>query len=460
MSRWLIATILAGLILSFSCTPEDEMLTRAEGISLTFSTDTIQFDTLFTSRQSITRDLKVFNPQERAVETSIRLAGGSGSPYRIFVNGQAGDGFEQVRLRGRDSLLILVEATIDPQDENAPFLVKDSILFSTNDSRQKVNLQAWGQDAFYINSLQVTGDTTLSSSRPYVVMDSIRVQESGVLRIPAGARLYFERDANLWVEGRLLVDGSLEQPILFTHTRQDGIFKNAPGQWQGIVLSEQSRANEIRYATIRNAQNGIVLSQSDEDTIPDLTISCSIIENMSINGILAANADIDAYNLRVSRCVVNAVGNFGRGSYRYVHCTFANDAVTFSREGPVLFFSDTLLASPQGSQSFSLDLQNSIVWGNRDNEIQVITELPDSRTTLLHNLIKSDELVLPKDDGNILNEDPQFNDPAIYVYTLDSTSAAIDRGRPSFVITDLAGIERDALPDIGAYEFVKTEEEP
>lgn len=447
------------LLLGLSCTPEDEIVTREPGVSLSFSQDTVLFDTLFTSRQSITRNLKVYNPGEKAVETTIRLAEGDGSAYNVFVNGQAGITFEDVRLRGGDSLLILVEAMIDPQDENMPFLVEDSLLFLTNENQQTVQLRSWGQDAHYITSWQILGDTSLLADRPYVVIDSIRVREQGRLSIPAGTEIYFERGANLWIDGSLLVEGSPEQPVLFTHTRQDGAYANASGQWQGILFGEQSLGNAIRYATIRNAEVGIFMSHADDDTIPDLTISNTIIENMSVNGILAANADIDAYNLRISHCIVNTVGNFGRGYYRYTHCTFANDVVTFSREGPTLFFADTLLANPQISQPFQLILQNNIVWGSRDSELSIITEMPDSRLSIRHNLIKSDEIELAEADGNILNEDPQFSDPAVYVYTLDSTSAAIDQGELTFVKKDLAASERDAQPDIGAYEFIKVEEE-
>ena len=460
MRRWVVAcTAVISVLLALACTPEDEIITREPGISLSFSQDTVFFDTLFTSRQSITRNLKVYNPGERAVETTIRLAGGDNSAYDIFVNGQVGVSFENVRLRGGDSLLILVEALIDPQDENMPFLVEDSLLFLTNENQQTVQLRSWGQDANYIMSWQIYNDTSLSADRPYVIMDSIRVWEQGSLLIPAGAELYFEQGANLWIDGRLKVEGNPEQPVLFTHSRLDGSYANAAGQWQGILFGEQSEGNDIRYAKIRNAEVGIFMSHADEDTIPDLLISNTIIENMSVNGILAANADIDAYNLLVSHCIVNTVGNFGRGYYRYTHCTFANDVVSFSREGPTLFFADTLLAEPQISQPFELVLQNSIVWGNRDNELRIITELPDSHLQIRHNLLKSDEIDLPEADGNILNEDPQFTDPAIYVYTLDSTSAAVDQGVPTFVDQDLAGNDRDSQPDLGAYEYIKTEEE-
>lgn len=459
MQRLLVVcTLCFGLVAVYSCTPEEELITHSSDVSLRFSQDTVLFDTLFTSRQSITRRLKVYNPQARAVATSIRLAGGAASPYDIYVNGQQGTLFEDVRLRGGDSLLILVEALIDPGDENLPFLVEDSILFQTNERQQMVQLRSWGQDAYFVGSWHIRRDTSLSADRPYVVSDSIRVQANAQLLIPAGARLYFEQGASLQVDGRLEVAGEPEIPVLFTHSRQDGAYANAPGQWRGIFFSEKSRENVIRYATIRNAEVGIFLLQADTDTIPDLRISHSIIENMSVNGILAANADIDGYNLLINHCVVNAVGNFGKGYYRYTHCTFANDVGTFSREGPVLFFADTLMALPALNQSFELVLQNNIIWGNRSEELLLGLEQTGSRVEVQANLIRAETPLFPGTERNIYNEDPQFADPVVYVYTLDSTSAAIDRGLVTFVEEDLAGNARDAQPDLGAYEFIEAEE--
>lgn len=460
MRRWLVlVVVLVGVATIYSCTPEEELITRTSEVTLRFSQDTVLFDTLFTSRQSITQRLRVYNPLERAVETSISLAGGGLSPYDIYVNGQEGIEFENVRIRGGDSLLILVEALIDPEDENLPFLVEDSLLFQTNERQQMVHLRSWGQDAYFIGSWRIQQDTILSADRPYVISDSVWVQAPARLQVPAGSRLYFEREASLQVDGRLEVIGNQDLPVLFTHTRQDGAYANAPGQWRGIFFSEKSHENVIRHATIRNAEVGIFMVQADADTFPDLQISHTIIENMSINGILAANADIDGYNLLINHCVVNAVGNFGGGYYRYTHCTFANDVGTFSREGPVLFFADTLGTLQRSGQHFRLTLHNNIIWGNRSQELLISIEQPGSQAEIQANLIRAETPLLPEADSNIYNEDPQFADPVIYVYTLDSTSAAIDQGIATFVEEDLAGNARDSQPDLGAYEFVKPEEE-
>ena len=77
------------------------------------------FDTLFTSIGSTTKRLRVMNPNKKALKISnISLAGGSESPYSIIVNGDEGVSFDDIVVFGEDSLLILVEVTIDPLNEN------------------------------------------------------------------------------------------------------------------------------------------------------------------------------------------------------------------------------------------------------------------------------------------------------------------------------------------------------
>ncbi len=455
LGLWKLMVLLALLVLA--CTPEEEIITGNEGATLSFSQDTVLFDTLFTDRQSISRFLQIYNPGSRAVQTNIRLSGGNDSPYTIYVNGEKGTNFNEVLLRGQDSLLILVEAFIDPQDENLPFLVEDSLLFTTNGNAQNVKLLSWGQDAYHIKTWLIRQDTVLSPGRPYVITDSIWVQENAKLDIPAGTSLYFEKGGSLWVDGTLEVKGSVEEPVLFTYVRQDGAYANGLGQWQGIFLSEKSSAHQVDYAIVRNAEVGFYINTPDGDTIPDLRISNTIIENMSINGILAVNSDVDAYNLLVNHCVVNAVGNFGKGYYRYVHCTFANDAVTFAREGNTLSFSDTLQADPNLSQVFSLKLLNNIIWGNLKNELFLDMADMSSQLVVNNNLIRVEEEDFSFTKTNIFNEDPLFTDPAIYLYTLDSTSAAIDKGSLIFIKKDILANARDEKPDLGAYEYVKKE---
>jgi len=50
--------LLAGMV---GCEPEDEMISADPGIRLSFSSDTVLFDTIFSSIGSTTKRLMVFN---------------------------------------------------------------------------------------------------------------------------------------------------------------------------------------------------------------------------------------------------------------------------------------------------------------------------------------------------------------------------------------------------------------
>src|SRR5687768_3504004 len=133
--KYCFAAILPLLLLVsvFSCKPDDESITKAGDAKLEFSTDTVFFDTVFVSTGSVSKRLKIYNRNDKAVVISdIRLEKLGSSNYDLVVDGQARDIANNITLRGQDSLLILVKVFIEPNDLTQPFIVEDNILFSTN----------------------------------------------------------------------------------------------------------------------------------------------------------------------------------------------------------------------------------------------------------------------------------------------------------------------------------------
>ena len=457
-----IELLLVGSLLSvvLACTPEDESLTTEEGAYLTFSRDTVQFDTVFTTVGSTTQWLQVYNPQRKAVNiASIALSADAqeASPYQMIVNGEQGRQFQDVRLRGGDSLLILVEVKINPQDTNLPFIVKDSIIFRTNNNVQDVNLEAWGQDAYFLKSEIVTHNTIFSGDRPYVICDSLRIGPDAILTLAAGTRLYFNDRASLLVNGTLRTEGTPTDRVLLQHVRNDDDYKNAPGQWQGILFGGQSKNNRLDFAMVRNADVGIGISSPDNDTIPDITLANTIIENMAGYGVYALYTDIDAYNTIISNCALGLVVGLGPAYYRLRHCTLVNENNRFSREEdqPSLLFLQTLSGQNEPAQKFSLEILNSIVWGDLDSELQTGRFSPGERFDLRNTLIKTTDTTQILSEINLYNQGPQFADSSLSNYRLDSLSPAIDAGVAVGVDQDLDGNLRDTHPDVGAYEYLK-----
>jgi hypothetical protein len=462
---FLLILVLAAL----SCRPEEEVFSFDTSASLRFSTDTVFFDTLFTTLGSVTKRFKVYNDSQNALNISnISLFDGSTSPFTIYVNGLAGPSLENIRILGKDSILVLAEVTIDPSNTNLPFLVTDQINFKTNGNDQNVKLVAWGQDANFLRDSVLVCNTTWTADRPYVLYNSVFVAEGCTLTIEPGTRIYSHNGSFIFIQGTILANGTADNRILFSNDRFDEAFANAPGQWGGLIFLLGSNQNIIDYSDIRNAKVGIYLGTPDDNTDPDLILSNTRIENMGGNteiltidslvqpgyGILAITSDLYAYNVLVNNCQINLIGNLAGGNYRYEHCTFVNFSFDFFRENPSAVFSDNLILGNGSVLLADLDasITNSIIWGNTNEELLISNSGETNfNLTLINNILKSNDELFALND-NILGEDPNFFDPRGYNYTLDTLSPAKDSAIPIGILTDLEGNIRDSKPDIGAFE--------
>ena len=461
MKVQLLVIIAVGMVLAF-CTPTEEEITQDPNALLTFSTDTVFFDTLFTDTVSFTKRFRVYNPNKNAVNLSdISLGSGNNSVYQLLINGIRGNQFQDQIILGEDSLLVLVEVTIPSRGEDIPFLVEDSVIFVTNENIQTVNLVAWGQDAhFFRQDVVIECNTTWPADKPYVLYGSILVDSLCSLVIEAGAQVYINRGASIFVGGSIDVRGTVEEPVLFRNVRLD--IENAPGQWTGILFLEGSTSNRIDHVIIRNAEFGVRLGTPDNDTIPDLIISNSVIENMSSYGVLAFTSDLWAYNLLVNNCINATAGHFAGGNYLYQHCTFANYSIGLFNENPAMIFSDNLeLADGSLLQAdLSVQLQNNIIWGDYQDieELQfAASEGPVFQVLADHCMIRSQDDNLDI-NNNILGVDPEFPrfvDPREFNYQLDTLSPAKDQGSVLPIDVDILGNPRDAMPDMGAYERIE-----
>ena len=59
-----------------------------------------------------------------------------------------------------------------------------------------------------------------------------------LLTIEPGVRIHLHRDALLYVEGTLQVNGTLDEPVLFAGDRLEEFYEDKPGQWGLIYLTE------------------------------------------------------------------------------------------------------------------------------------------------------------------------------------------------------------------------------
>lgn len=452
----------------FSLACEKEDIYTSEDARLRFSHDTLYFDTVFTTIGSVTRAVKVYNPYKKAVlVSSIRLAGGNQSFFRLNIDGGGGPEVSSITLRAKDSLYIFVEVTIDPANQNSPLAVEDSILFETNGNTQSLLLLAWGQDVHLIDG-QILQTQTWTADKPYLIYNSMLVEEGHALSIEAGARLHFHRHSRMYVAGTVKSLGTHEHPVVFEGDRLEEAYKNIPGQWEGIWLMPGSLDNEFHHSLIRNAVNGIWVDTLASELHPTLRLANVRIENMTSAGIYAQGSTIHAYNCIITNCGKYAVALTIGGSYEFYHCTFANYWNFSARRTPSIVLNNFYVDINQTIQVRPLEkaiFGNCIIYGDRAEEIgfNIYPQAGSYDYFFDHCLIRLPESLLVEPvmhRGLILNTDPRFTSVMDRNYSLDSLSVAIDAGLIDYALLyplDQVQSSRtsDAGPDMGALERVE-----
>ena len=90
-----------------------------------------------------------------------------------------------------------------------------------------------------------------------MVYDYAYVDSTSELTIEPGTRIYFHKGAGLYVKGKIIANGTLQEQIQFLPDRLEDSYKNVPDQWNGIVLFSGSHDNIFNFCTIKNANIGL-----------------------------------------------------------------------------------------------------------------------------------------------------------------------------------------------------------
>src|SRR5689334_11479454 len=100
-----------------------ETFTSDSSAILKTTVDTLHFDTVFTSTGSFTQVVKIINNNDKGIHiSSVKLAGGSTSPFKINVDGFVGPQVNNIDVRGNDSIYVWVTVTINPNSSTLAFV--------------------------------------------------------------------------------------------------------------------------------------------------------------------------------------------------------------------------------------------------------------------------------------------------------------------------------------------------
>ncbi len=446
----------------FSC-KKDSFNTSGDA-RISFSADSVKFDTVFTGVGSVTQSFKIFNENDQRLRMSVKLMGGATSPFKININGTALPEVTNIDIAADDSIYVFVSITINPTSANLPFILADSIAVNYNGNTQFVQLQAYGQNAVFLNNTTISSNTTWTTVLPYVILGGLQVSEAATLTIPAGAKIYCHADAPFLVDGTLLVNGTKDEPVIFSGDRLDEPYNKFPAAWPGIYFRQGSRNNVIRFTTIKNATKAIVVQEPSVNASPKLVIHQSVIDNAFTTGLFCTNSSVQMDNSLISNCGTNIAIESG-GNYSFTNCT----VVSLSNEYilhklPVL--KATNFAEINGntvSNDLAAVFKNCILWGDNngiESELDVQKQGSNAfDVTIDHCIYKADaEPANTTFIAAINNQDPQFNNidtregPYDFRCSL-FTGPGIDAGTTTSFAKDLDDLNRNVGgTDIGCYE--------
>ena len=223
---------LLGLIL-VACKKEE--IIKDTSAKLTFSADTVFFDTVLANTGSVTQRFKIYNPNDRPIVIQdLYLGSGSSSFYRLNVDGIEGNQQSDIKLEAKDSIYVFVEVTIDPDNNQNPFIIADSVMCITNGNVQNVKLVAYGQNVHLFRNEYIQTQTW-SGDKPYLIQGTVELDSNEVLTIAPGTRIYLGSRSSLSIRGKLEAHGTYDSPILFTGARFDEFYESSAGQWKTLL---------------------------------------------------------------------------------------------------------------------------------------------------------------------------------------------------------------------------------
>ncbi len=497
------------IVIFSSCRKDfDTILSSGE---LSFSKDTVFLDTVFTNIGSSTYKLKVYNNSGNDISIpELALARGQNSMYRLNVDGEPGKTFEDIEILANDSIYVFIETTIN-YDEITDPIYKDSIRFSGDGKIQYVKLITLTKDAVFLfpskdsqgvketinigidedgNDVDVTGfylednELTFTNEKPYVIYGYCAVPEGKTLTIEAGANIHFHSNSGLIVneDATLIVEGELDNEVIFEGDRLEPSFSDVPGQWGVIWLREGSENHDINYAIIKNGSAGIICDAGENLPSPVLNIRNTQIYNNSNFGILGRETNIKGENLVINNSGQASLACIIGGTYNFTHCTFANYWSSSQRQFPSVFVNN-YFSYIEGSQTIietrdlvEANFSNCIIEGSNRIELMI-----DKVEAPVFNYFFENSLIRFNDSSNLYSDIEEYN--------FEDTNHYIDNifnGNPDFkekyeneliigedsdangksnsqgtvdVPIDIMGVTRETPADIGAYQHIIFEDD-
>lgn len=333
------------LVLCVAC-QDDDTFSTSTGLRLSFPSDTLAIDTVFSRTPSSTYTFWVHNRNDEGIRLqTVRLRRGNQTGFRVNVDGvyldnSNGSITTNVEIRRNDSILVFVELTAPESGRPEPVKVEDDLVFTLESgNEQRICLLAWTWDAHKLFSPVFSRDSVLEVEKPVVVFGDLRVEEGATLTI-RNTTLYFHDGAGVEVYGSLRTEN-----CIMRGDRLDDMFSYLPydrvsGQWKGVTIHETSSDNEMLNTEIRNPMYGVVCDSAALDsTRYRLKMVSCVIHNCQGAGLKAVNSNVSLDHCQLSNTEGDCLTIIG-GMADISYCTFAQFYPFSAGRGAALRFTN------------------------------------------------------------------------------------------------------------------------
>jgi hypothetical protein len=453
------------LVWMYSCKKET-FITDASAV-LETSKDTIRFDTVFTTTGSVTQSLKIYNRNNEKLRLErLRLMGGNASAFQMNVNGVSTTIFNNIEINANDSIYVFISVSINPNNQNLPFLVSDSIEIGWNGNSKFIQLSAFGQNAHFIRDTTIQTNTVWTNDLPYVIEGGLTIPENTTLTLNAGCRVYVHANTPIRIEGTLVCNGEKNNEVVFRGDRLDEYYRDIPGGWKGLTFGTFSKDNVLAYTKLLNADTAVCVKDPSVNNNKKLDLRQCIINNAMGAGVFASKSSLSISNSLLSNCGRNVLIILG-GDYEMTNCTLAAYSNAFMlHRYPVLeignydFSNGGILTN-----DLNTSIINTVLWGSggiNEDELKINREgTRPFNVSFDHCLYKATSNI----QGAVfqqclLNTDPLFDSIDVSrnyydFHTINNPVApGIDRGIQTGFLRDLDNLPRwtGTSTDLGCYE--------
>jgi pimeloyl-ACP methyl ester carboxylesterase len=183
-------------------------------------------------------------------------------------------------------------------DVSKPVMAEVSVNLSSQDTRIESSVPGYWNGFVRFGDLTADADWSVMDAVP--IIQFMSVEPGAQLTIPAGMNIRFPANENLFVRGKLIVQGTSEEPVVFTSIRDDDygeiLFDGAntfaqPGDW-GTISVEAGGSIDMVHAMVRNGGKPGLYSSSFAGSVMNMggNLSLQAVE-MERNSLFAVYHD-------------------------------------------------------------------------------------------------------------------------------------------------------------------------